>query len=71
MACQCKVNQQLDYLHRKYGDNTPQNKKTNIRGNVLASLENFGIFVLTIPLMPFMAVYAIFKLLVGGIIHIG
>ena len=65
MACACKVNKQIDYLHKKYGDNPPQSKKTNIRGSVIAKVENFFVYVLAIPLIPIMAVYAIFKAATG------
>ena len=65
MACACKVNQQIDYLHKKYGDNPPKNKKTNIRGNVLAKIENFFVYVMIIPLIPFMAIYAVVKAVKG------
>ena len=65
MACACKVNQQIDYLHKKYGDNLPKNKKTNIRGSVLAKIENLFICLMLIPVIPFMVVYVIIKAVRG------
>ena len=70
MACNCKVGQQIDFLHKKYGDNLPTNKKTNIRGSVMAHLENLAISLSMIPLTPFMLVYLIVKTLIGKPIHI-
>ena len=70
MACNCKVAQNIDYLHKKYGDNIPQNKTTNIRGSVLAAVENTFLYVLTIPLIPLMAVFALAKLFGGKTIHL-
>ena len=54
MGCSCKVNKQIDYLHKKYGDDLPKSKKTNIRGSVTAKIENAFTFLLIIPLTPFM-----------------
>lgn len=66
MACACKVNQQIDYLHKKYGDNIPKNKKTNIA----ASVENAFVYLLLIPLVPFMLVYVLVKAIMGKNIHL-
>jgi len=70
MACKCKVNTQIDFLHEKYGDNLPKSKKTNIRGNVLARLKNLGITILLLPLVPVFIVYAAVKAIKGETIHI-
>ena len=40
---------QIDYLHKKYGDNVPQSKKTNIAGKIEVKLENAFIFLLLLP----------------------
>lgn len=69
MACKCKVNQQIDYLHKKYGDNIPQSKKTNISGNIMAHAENIFISILLLPLIPFMLIYALYKMAIGKPIH--
>lgn len=61
MACACKVNQQIDYLHKKYGDKQPQSKKTDIVSKIEVKLENGFIHVLLIPFIPFMAVYILWK----------
>ena len=70
MACNCKVGQQIDFLHKKYGDNLPTNKKTNIRGTVLAAVENTLIYIAMIPLIPFIAIYLIINSIRGKKIHI-
>ena len=69
MGCNCKVNQKIDYIHKKYGDDLPKNKKTNIRGNVSAMLENLLINIAILPLYPFIGIYLIFKLIEGTPIH--
>lgn len=70
MACACKVNQQIDYLHKKYGDKQPQSKKTNISGSVMAGVENFFIYLLAVPFIPFFGIYAIFTAVSGKRINI-
>lgn len=69
MACNCKVNQKIDFIHKKYGDDLPKNKKTNIRGSVIAHLENLLINIAILPLYPFIGIYLIFKLIDGKPIH--
>ena len=59
MACACKVTQQIDYLHKKYGDDLPKSKKTNIRGKVIAGIRNTFIYILALPLVPVFLNYAI------------
>lgn len=70
MACNCKVGQQIDFLHKKYGDNLPKNKKTNIRGSALAILENTLLYIAIIPLTPLMLIYLIINSISGKKIHI-
>lgn len=70
MACACKVNQQIDYLHKKYGDNVPQKKMTNIRGSVMAKIENTIIYILAIPLIPIMFIYSAIMAISGKPIHL-
>lgn len=54
MACACKVNKQIEFLRRKYGENQPKSKKTNIANIVLTKIKSFALFVLTIPFIPLM-----------------
>ena len=70
MGCNCKVSQKIDYIHKKYGDTLPEKKKTNIRGSVIAHIENFLIYVAMIPLMPFFGLYVLFNHTTGKPIHI-
>ena len=51
MACNCKVNQQITYLEKKYGHNMPVSKKTTI------SLFTFLIGVI---FLPFIILHIIF-----------
>lgn len=61
MGCACKVTEQIDYLHKKYGDDQPTSKTTNIKGSILAKLENLFILILLLPVYPFIAIYVITK----------
>lgn len=70
MACNCKVNQKIDFITKKYGDNPPKNKETNIRGNVLAYAENVLITMALIPLFPVIFIYLICKTFTGKPIHL-
>jgi len=70
MACNCKVSQNIDYLHKKYGDKVPQSKITNIRGKVEVGVKNFLLYLMTLPLLPLMAVFALVKLGKGEVIHL-
>lgn len=70
MACACKVTQQIDYLHKKYGDDLPKSKKTNIRGKVIAGIRNTFIYILALPLVPVFLIYSLYTLASGKTIHI-
>lgn len=65
MACACKVNQQIDYLHKKYGHNIPVSKKTTISFDIKEKLRAIGIWIVALPIIPLMVAYilitAIFK----------
>ena len=64
MGCACKANQQITYLQKKYGDNIPQSKMSNIRGMVSVNLKTLLVFLILIPIMPIFLVYFIVKHLV-------
>lgn len=61
MACACKVSQQLDYLNKKYGEKTPESKKTNIRGRLIPMMLNILAKLFVVLLVPFMIVFIIIK----------
>ena len=54
MACACKVNQQLSYLQKKYGTESPGSKKTDIRTQVKLWFYKALISIITFTLMPFL-----------------
>ena len=70
MACHCKVNQRIDYLHKKYGDDLPKNKKTKIRENFGAAVKTLALEILLLPFVPFMLVYVLIKTATGKMIKI-
>lgn len=70
MGCNCKVTQNIDYLHKKYGDKTPQSKASNIRGSALAIVENTVIYAMLLPLTPFILIFVIGAAMAGKTIHL-
>ena len=60
MACACKVNQQIDYLHKKYGHKIPTSKKTIIRFRVKEFFKNIGIYLLCLPFVPIMFLHILY-----------
>lgn len=63
MACNCKVNQQIDYITRKYGVGGPKRHETHISMDVSDFFENLGAFLLTVILSPLLFFYIIGKLM--------
>ena len=60
MACNCKVNRQLDYLHRKYGEKIPVSRGKLFRFNVKEMLRSFLVFIVLIFAFPFLILHAVF-----------
>ena len=60
MACACKVNQHIDYLHRKYGNKTPQSKKTNIRFKIKDFFSNLLVRVIMLLFLPVASLHIFF-----------
>jgi hypothetical protein len=65
MACACKTVQQIGYLQKKYGDKTPQNKKTNIGETVGLNVKRLLFYLVVVLFFPVFTVYALVKL-IGG-----
>jgi len=63
MACNCKVNQQIDYITKKYGIGGPRQSTTHISMDFVDFFENLGAFFLTVILSPFLFLYIIGKLI--------
>lgn len=68
MACACKVNQELEYLQKKYGHNMPKSKSSNIRGIVSGFFKQIGILIgiliLAVPFLPLMLIGILIRLAV-------
>ena len=60
MACACKVNKQIDYLHKKYGHNVPTAKSTIIGFRIKEFFKNLWVYLLCIPVLPIMILHIIF-----------
>lgn len=63
MACNCKVNQQIDYITKKYGIGGPKRHETHMSMDFIDFFEAFGAFLLTILAAPVMFLYIIGKLI--------
>ena len=60
MSCNCKVNKQIDYLHRKYGHNIPVRKKTKIKFKADEILRNILTTLLVILFSPFFILHVLY-----------
>ena len=60
MACNCKVNQQIDYLHKKYGHEIPVSKKTAISFNIKEWFRNLLISVVTLLFSPILLLHVLY-----------
>ena len=66
MACACKVNRDISYLQKRYGVKSVVDKKeTHIRQDAKVFLEKIGIFIITLPFIPVLFVWTIFRALVN------
>lgn len=68
MACACKVNQQLSYLQRRYGTDSPDKKGTNISVKVEMFFKKVLNGIVVVVLSPIMLLSI---LLSGGTINMG
>lgn len=61
MACACKVNQKIEYIHQRYGYNIDKHRKrTKIRQNIKIILKNILVYTIILPLLPLMAIHVIY-----------
>ena len=59
MACACKVNQQLSYMQKMYGNRqlNSSEPKTHMAEDIKVALHKVGMMILLIPLMPIMFIF--------------
>ena len=60
MACNCKVNQQITYLHKKYGQKIPVSKESKIRFTVREWFKNFLVYIIAILFTPIIFLYILY-----------
>lgn len=63
MGCNCKVNQQIDYMHRKYGNKLPVSKKTEISFRIKEKAREFLVFLISLIFLPLMVLSVLYKTL--------
>lgn len=59
-SCNCKVNQQIDYLHKKYGHNIPVSKKTTISFNIKEWFRNLLISIVVVIFSPILLLHVLY-----------
>ncbi len=63
MACACKVNQQLDYLHKKYGNEIPVSKPSIIGFKIKEFFKHIWVYIVLLPLIPLMFLHVLYKMI--------
>lgn len=58
-ACNCKVNQHITYLHKKYGNEIPVSKKSHINFLVKQFFKNMLWYLLMIIIFPLIFLHII------------
>lgn len=58
--CNCKVNQQIDYLHKKYGHNIPVSKKTTISFSIKEWFRNLLISIVVVLFSPILLLQVLY-----------
>ena len=58
-ACNCKVNQQITYLHKKYGHNIPVSKSSHIGFMVKQFFRNILWYLLMIVIFPLIFLHVV------------
>lgn len=58
--CNCKVNQQIDYLHKKYGNNIPVSKKTTISFSIKEWFKNLFIMLIALLIAPILLLHVLY-----------
>ena len=67
MACACKVNQEIDKIHKYYSRNgkTAREEKPRLGINGKDAVITLFIYLLLLPLIPFMVIFVIVRALSG------
>ncbi len=65
MACACKVNKQIDYLHKKYGHNIPVSKPTMLKFKIGEFFKKIWLYILIVPILPIMVLHVLGTALFG------
>jgi hypothetical protein len=61
MGCNCKTNQQISYLQKKYGDKIPVSKVTHIREMVSKTIKTILLVILMIPIVPIFGLFLLIR----------
>ena len=59
MACNCKVDQKISYIQRKYGPKGPQQKTTHMAMEWWELLQTLCVFLITVILSPILLFFVI------------
>lgn len=61
MGCNCRANKQISFLEKKYGENMPKSKITNISGKVIVGIKKIITTIILIPIVPVVGIFLILK----------
>lgn len=61
MACNCATKEQIDALYKKYGDRNKIEKNDTFKVKAKKVLLHIGIYLCMIPIVPFLALYVLYK----------
>ena len=60
MACNCKVNKQIDYLHKKYGHEIPVSKTKKVSFTVGETFKNMFVAIIAMVLSPILLLHVLY-----------
>lgn len=60
MGCNCKVNQKITYINRKYGHKVPISKQSSIKLKIKYIFRDMFLYALTILFIPFVFLHILF-----------
>lgn len=62
MSCACKVNKDLEYLHKHYGNKTDINKKEITEFRIIEFLKQLLSFIILLFCLPLMILHVLIKI---------
>ena len=64
MSCACKVNRDLEYLHKHYGNKTDISKKEETDFRITEFFKKLIVFIIVLVLLPFIILHILLTFLI-------